>query len=230
MPSLDLLITNGTIVDGRGGEPFIANVGIKDGWIVDVGTIAASAAETIPAAGLLVTPGFVDVHTHYDGQAIWDEQTIGSSAHGVTTVVTGNCGVGFAPCRADDRERLYALMEGVEDIPEIVMADGLTWDWETFPEYLDALDRRRHDIDIAAQLPHSPLRVFVMGERGANRETPTADDLTKMRALTCEAMEAGAIGFGTSRFLFHRTREGSVIPSYDAGTAELERNEIWLNR
>ncbi|WP_176590623.1 amidohydrolase family protein [Sphingobium sp. EM0848] len=218
---LDLVIRNGLVVDGSGGQPFAADVGIRDGIIVEVGRITADAVEEIDARGHIVTPGFVDIHTHYDGQVIWDTHLRASSAHGVTTVVTGNCGVGFAPCRATDRERMYALMEGVEDIPEVVMAKGLTWEWESFPEYLDAIERRPHDIDVAAMLPHSPMRVYVMGERGANREPATDDDMARMKDITREAMEVGALGFGTSRLILHRTREGSLIPSYDAGAMEL---------
>jgi len=217
----DLAIRNGTIVDGLGGEPYVGDVAVADGVIAAVGSVDADATREIDATGLLVTPGFVDLHTHYDGQATWSERMTPSSAHGVTTAVMGNCGVGFAPCRAEDHDTLVDVMAGVEDIPGVVMVDGLPWDWETFPEYLDALDSRRRDIDVAAYLPHSPLRVYVMGQRGADREPATDDDLAKMRALAKEAIEVGALGFASSRFAFHKTAGGAAIPSYDAGRDEL---------
>ena len=222
MTMCDLLVRGGTIVDGSGGEPFAGDVAIRDGVIVNVGAFTGEAREVIDATGLAVTPGFVDIHTHYDGQAIWSEELSPSSSHGVTTVVIGNCGVGFAPCRDADHDRLIRLMEGVEDIPGVVMAEGLSWDWESFPDYLNALEARPRDIDVAALLPHSPLRVFVMGERGAQREAATADDLEKMQALTREALDAGAIGFATSRLLIHRTKAGENIPSYQADVEELK--------
>ena len=170
---------------------------------------------------MLVTPGFVDVHTHYDGQAIWEDRLFPSSSHGVTTVLMGNCGVGFAPCRAEDRNTLIELMEGVEDIPGVVMTEGLSWDWETYPQYLDAVEARPHDINIASYLPHSALRVYVMGERAAAGEDATPADIEKMAAVTREAMDAGAIGFSSSRTLFHRSSSGSLIPTLDAGEQEL---------
>ncbi len=219
----DLLIRGGTIVDGSGGDPFVGDVAIRDGRIAWVGKdFAGEAAETIEAAGLAVTPGFVDIHTHYDGQAIWSQELSPSSSHGVTTVIVGNCGVGFAPCRAEDHDRLIKLMEGVEDIPGVVMAEGLTWDWETFPDYMNALESRPRDIDVAALLPHSPLRVYVMGERGVRREAATADDLDRMQALAREALDAGAIGFATSRLLIHRTKAGENIPTFGADIEELK--------
>src|SRR6201987_488436 len=219
----DLLIRNGTIVDGLGGEPYVGDVAVKDGVIAAVGRVNGdSAAREIDATGLLVTPGFVDLHTHYDGQSIWSERLTPSSAHGATTVVMGNCGVGFAPCRQEDHDVLVDVMAGVEDIPGVVMTDGLPWTWETFPEYLDALDAGKPDIDVAAYLPHSPLRVYVMGQRGANREPANPDDLAKMRALATEAIQAGALGFATSRFTIHKTESGSPIPSYDAAREEIE--------
>jgi N-acyl-D-amino-acid deacylase len=217
----DVLIRNGTIVDGLGGEPFVGDVAVSGGVIAAVGAVDGEGTREIDATGLLVTPGFIDLHTHYDGQAIWSDRMTPSSAHGVTTAVMGNCGVGFAPCRAEDHDVLVDVMAGVEDIPGVVMVDGLAWDWETFPEYLDALDSRQRDIDVAAYLPHSPLRVYVMGQRGADREPATAEDLTRMRALTKEAIEVGALGFASSRFALHKTESGSPIPTYDAAQAEI---------
>lgn len=227
--SYDLLIRNGTIVDGLGGEPFVGDVGVTGGVIVAVeardgtaGTLdGASAEREIDATGLLVTPGFVDLHTHYDGQSIWSDRLTPSSAHGVTTVVMGNCGVGFAPCRQEDHDVLVDVMAGVEDIPGVVMTDGLPWSWETFPEYLDTLEAGKRDIDVAAYLPHSPLRVYVMGQRGADREPATAEDLAKMRALAKEAIEVGALGFASSRLTIHKTESGSPIPSYYAAREEI---------
>lgn len=221
MSDYDLIVRNGTIIDGSGGAPFVGDIAIKDGLITKVGRVDSSADEEIDARGKIVTPGFVDIHTHYDGQAIWAERLIPSSQHGVTTVVLGNCGVGFAPCRPQDHDLLVSVMEGVEDIPEIVMTSGLPWDWETFPEYLDALDKRQRDIDVAAYLPHSPLRVYVMGERGANRDAATEADLAEMKRLAAEALDAGAIGFATSRLVAHRTGQGNLIPSYAAAENEI---------
>jgi N-acyl-D-amino-acid deacylase len=218
----DLVIRGGLIVDGSGGEPFQADVAVTDGRIVSVGTVDGAGAEEIDATAKLVTPGFVDIHTHYDGQAIWSDRLNPSSSHGVTTVVVGNCGVGFAPCRPADHDLLIKVMEGVEDIPGVVMAEGLPWNWETFPEYLDALDARPRDIDVAAYLPHSPLRVYAMGARGARREAATEEDMAKMRSLAHEAIEAGAIGFASSRQFIHRTKAGEQIPTFDADVAELE--------
>ncbi|CAM3256888.1 amidohydrolase family protein [Mycobacterium colombiense] len=219
----DLIIRNGTIVDGLGGEPYIGDVAVKDGVIQAVGAVnGAAAAREIDATGLLVTPGFVDLHTHYDGQSIWSERLTPSSAHGVTTVVMGNCGVGFAPCRQSDHDVLVDVMAGVEDIPGVVMTDGLPWTWETFPEYMDALESGKRDIDVAAYLPHSPLRVYVMGQRGADREPATPDDLARMRELAREAIEVGALGFASSRLTIHKTESGSPIPSYEAAREEIE--------
>ena len=187
------------------------------------GDVNGDAAEReIDATDRLVTPGFVDLHTHYDGQAIWSDRMTPSSAHGVTTAVMGNCGVGFAPCRKEDHDVLVDVMAGVEDIPGVVMVDGLPWNWETFPEYMDALDAGKRDIDVAAYLPHSPLRVYVMGQRGADREPATAEDLAKMRELAKEAIEIGALGFASSRLTIHKTESGSPIPSYDAAREEIE--------
>jgi N-acyl-D-aspartate/D-glutamate deacylase len=218
----ELIIRNGTIVDGLGGAPYVGDVAISDGVIAGVGTVDGEARREIDATGLLVTPGFVDLHTHYDGQAIWSDRLTPSSAHGVTTAVVGNCGVGFAPCRAEDHEVLVDLMAGVEDIPGVVMVDGLPWTWETFPEFLDALESRRRDIDVAAFLPHSPLRVYVMGRRGVDREAATAEDLALMRKLAAEAVEVGALGFASSRLTLHKSESGHPIPSFEAGQAEIE--------
>lgn len=220
--TVDLVIRNGMVVDGSGGEPFKASVAIKNGVILSVGDETVVGAEEIDATGHLVTPGFVDIHTHYDGQAIWEETLSPSSNHGVTTVVIGNCGVGFAPCRSEDRESLVRLMEGVEDIPGVVMTEGLTWEWETFPEYLAALERRQHDVNIAFYLPHSPLRVYAMGERAAAGQAATSEDLKVMSGIVEEAMQAGALGVASSRTIFHRSSSGDLIPTFDAEMAELD--------
>lgn len=219
--SFDLVVRNGTIVDGLGGDPYVGDVAVREGIIVEVGTATGDARQVIDAHGLLVTPGFVDLHTHYDGQSIWSDRLNPSSAHGVTTALMGNCGVGFAPCRIADHDVLVDLMAGVEDIPGVVMTDGLPWTWETFPEFMDAVDARQRDIDVAAFLPHSPLRVYVMGQRGVDREPATPADLARMRELAREATEAGALGFSSSRLTTHRTRTGTQIPSYNASYTEI---------
>jgi len=220
MSDFDLVIRGGTVVDGLGSAPFAADVAVKDGVIVEVGRVSGKGTEEIDATGLLVTPGFVDVHTHYDGQITWENRLSPSSNHGVTTVVMGNCGVGFAPVRPTDHQLVIKLMEGVEDIPEVVMADGVPWNWESFTDYLDALDQRQSDVDFATQLPHSPLRVYVMGERGAN-EPATDEDLVTMRRMVTEAIKAGALGVSTSRNLFHRFRSGKLAPSVKTEAEEL---------
>ncbi len=209
-------------MDGLGGDPFVGDVAVQDDVIVAVGTVDGTGTREIDATGLLVTPGFVDLHTHYDGQAIWSERMTPSSAHGVTTAVMGNCGVGFAPCRPEDHETLVDVMAGVEDIPGVVMVDGLPWTWETFPEFLDALDGKPRDIDVAAFLPHSPLRVYVMGRRGVEREAATAEDLALMRKLAAEAIQVGALGFASSQLTLHKSESGHPIPSYGAAHAEFE--------
>jgi N-acyl-D-aspartate/D-glutamate deacylase len=208
-------------VDGSGAVPVHSDIAIANGRIVEVGTVTARGSNEIDATGQIVTPGFVDIHTHYDGQATWENRMSPSSDHGVTTVVTGNCGVGFAPCRPHDRLGLIKLMEGIEDVPEVVMTEGLPWNWETYPEYLDVLSLGRYDIDIASQLPHSCLRVYVMGARGLALEQANDRDLLEFRRLTGEAMRAGALGIGTSRSIFHRFPDGSAVPTRDAGEAEL---------
>ena len=218
----DLVIRNGLVVDGSGAERFEADVAVADGRIAAIGAVSGRGAEEIDAHGLLVTPGFVDIHTHYDGQAVWSERLSPSSSHGVTTVVGGNCGVGFAPCRPEHHDLLVSVMEGVEDIPEVVMTEGLTWEWETYPDYLNAIEKRPHDIDFASQIPHSAVRVYVMGQRGADREAATADDLNRMQAIVREAMQVGALGFATSRLIIHKTGQGDAIPTWEAAESELE--------
>jgi N-acyl-D-aspartate/D-glutamate deacylase len=217
----DLLIRGGRIADGLGSPLFEADVAVCDGRIAAVGKVDGRAHQTIDATGAVVSPGFVDIHTHYDGQAVWDSTLASSSWHGVTTAVMGNCGVGFAPVRVPDRDRLIELMEGVEDIPGAALHEGLDWAWESFDEYLGALERRPHDIDLCAQLPHGALRVYVMGERAARLEPATPADVARMRELATEAMRAGALGFSTSRSINHRSIKGDPTPSLRASEAEL---------
>ncbi len=230
MSKYDLVITNGLVVDGSGAKPRVVDVAISNGLIAAVGKgLRADAARTIDATGKLVTPGFVDVHTHYDGQATWDSHLNPSSGLGTTTVVMGNCGVGFAPCRPTDHETLVKLMEGVEEIPGTALVEGLRWNWVTFADYLDALDERERDIDVAALVPHAPLRVFVMGQRGVDREPATAADIAEMQRLLKDALAAGGVGFSTSRTLAHKTSDGDQIPTYKASTEELKRLGEVLN-
>ena len=221
MSTHDLIIRGGTVVDGTGAEARTADVAVADGLVTEVGTVDGSASRTIDADGALVTPGFVDIHTHYDGQATWSDRLSPSSWHGVTTVVTGNCGVGFAPVRPADHRRLIELMEGVEDIPGVVLDEGLEWNWQSFPEFLDALDGRAFDVDVAVQVPHGALRLHVMGERGAAREPATPDDIAGMAEIAAAAIESGALGFTTSRTLNHRTSRGEPTPTLTAEADEL---------
>src|SRR5215831_13437648 len=219
--SPDLVIRGGTIADGSGGDLFEADVAIKDGRIIEVGKVSARGKEEIDAKGKLVTPGFVDVHTHYDGQVTWSQDITPSSQNGVTTAIMGNCGVGFAPCKPADHTRLIQLMEGVEDIPEPVLSAGIPWAWESFPDYMNWLSKRDFDIDVGAQLPHAALRVYVMGERGARRDPSTAEDNAAMAKLAGEAVRSGALGFSTLRTLNHRTSTGDFTPTLKAGEDEL---------
>jgi N-acyl-D-aspartate/D-glutamate deacylase len=224
----DLKITGGTVVDGTGGDRFLADVGVQDGRIVEVRRRDASgpglegdAAHTIDATGRLVTPGFVDIHTHYDGQVSWDDTLEPSSLHGVTTVVSGNCGVGFAPVRPGREQWLIELMEGVEDIPGTALSEGITWEWESFPQYLDAIDKRSLAVDFGTQVAHGAVRGYAMGERGARNEPATEDDVATMARIVQEAVEAGALGFSTSRTEAHRAIDGEPVPGTYAAEAEL---------
>lgn len=217
----DHLIKGGTIVDGSGRAGFTADIAITDGKIVEIGRISGPARRTTNADGALVTPGWVDVHAHYDGQVTWDDQVAPSFWHGVSTVIMGNCGVGFAPVRADKRDWLIGLMEGVEDIPGTALSDGIQWEWETFPEYLQALARRSFAIDIGAQMTHGPLRAYAMGERGALNEAATEEDIAAMAHMVREGMAAGALGFSTSRTVVHRAMDGEPVPGTFAAVEEL---------
>jgi len=217
----DLIIKGGTLVDGTGAAARRADVAVDAGRITDVGQVEGGASRTIDADGLLVTPGWVDVHTHYDGQVTWDTELAPSSWHGVTTLVMGNCGVGFAPAEPDRHDWLIGLMEGVEDIPGTALAEGIEWEWETFPEYLDALERRRWTVDVGTQVPHGAVRAYVMGDRGARNEPADERDIEAMRGIVLEALRAGALGFSTSRTLGHRAVDGELVPGTHAAEEEL---------
>ncbi|MEZ4321005.1 MAG: amidohydrolase family protein [Myxococcota bacterium] len=217
----DLVIRGGTIVDGTGAPRFVGDIAIDGDRIVAVGTVAGRGHREIDAKGLLVTPGWVDMHTHYDGQVTWDPYFTPSGWHGCTTVVMGNCGVGFAPCRAPEREWLVNVMEGVEDIPGAALTEGIRWDWETFPEYLDAIERIPHAIDFGTQVPHAALRAWVMGVRQSETDTATPEQIAEMSALVEEAIDAGALGFSTSRTSLHKSAEGILVSGTFADPAEL---------
>jgi N-acyl-D-aspartate/D-glutamate deacylase len=217
----DIVIRGGTVMDGHGGTPYRGDVAVTNGRIAEVGKVSGRGADEIDADGLSVTPGFVDIHTHYDGQAMWDSHLAPSSWHGVTTVVMGNCGVGFAPVRKNTQDAVIALMEGVEDIPGPCLHEGLDWSWESFAEYLTALERRNHDIDFCALLPHAPMRVYVMGDRAMNLEDANQADIQQMREITADAVRAGAFGFSTSRTIAHKTLAGDHHPGLRATEAEL---------
>jgi N-acyl-D-aspartate/D-glutamate deacylase len=217
----DLVIRNATIVDGQGTPPVKGDVAIDQGRISAVGAVNARGKREIDAKGLLLTPGWVDIHTHYDGQVTWDPYLTPSSWHGVTTVVMGNCGVGFAPARPDRHAWLIGLMEGVEDIPGAALSEGIKWTWETFPEYLDSLDKTKRVMDVATQVPHGAVRAYVMGERGAKNEPATPDDIAAMARIVAESIEAGALGFSTSRTMLHLAKDGEPVPGTFAGQDEL---------
>jgi N-acyl-D-amino-acid deacylase len=217
----DIVIRGGKIIDGSGNAAFTGDVAIHGARIAAVGGKQGRGKREIQAAGLLVTPGWVDIHTHYDGQAMWDPLISPSCWHGVTTVMFGNCGVGFAPVKKEHRSALMDLMEGVEEIPNPVLAAGLSWEWESFPQFMAELERRPRTIDICAQVAHLPLRVYVMGDRAIRREPATSDDIAEMRRLTIEALRAGAFGFTTSRTDLHKTPDGELMPSRNADDNEL---------
>lgn len=217
----DLVIRGGKIVDGTGKESFNGDIAMKDGVITEVGQVSGEAREEINADGRLVTPGFVDIHTHYDAQATWDPHLLPSGWHGVTTAVVGNCGVGFAPARPDQHQMLIELMEGVEDIPGAALSEGIKWDWETFPQFLEALERSPLAVDVGTHVPHGPVRTYVMGERGARNEAATAQDISEMAAIVKQGIQAGALGFSTSRTMGHKALDGEPVPGTFAAEDEL---------
>ena len=227
--TFDLKITGGLVYDGSGGDAVRADVAVKDGIIVEVGESSGSAAHVIDADGAIVTPGFIDLHTHYDGQVSWDEEMRPSVNFGVTTAILGNCGVGFAPVKPQDHDRLIRLMEGVEDIPGTALHEGITWAWESFPEYLDAIDALPHTIDFGVMAVHDPIRVYAMGERAGYEEAATPQDIEVMHRLVNEAMDAGAAGFSTGRADVHRTADGEWTPSSEASRDELIGRASALN-
>jgi N-acyl-D-aspartate/D-glutamate deacylase len=217
----DMVIRGGTIVDGTGTARFTGDIAIDNGLIAQVGKVSAAGREEIDASGMIVAPGWVDVHTHYDGQATWDQEMAPSSWHGVTTVVMGNCGVGFAPAKPDRHEWLISLMEGVEDIPGTALAEGMTWNWETFPEYLDELERLPRTIDIGTHVPHGAVRAYVLGDRERPGAIPTEQDIAEMSCIVEEGVRAGALGFSTSRTVLHRSVDGELVPGTTATAEEL---------
>ncbi len=217
----DLVIRGGTIVDGTGSTPFQGDIAIDNGLITAVGTVDSPGREEIDATGKIVTPGFVDVHTHYDGQATWDAEMAPSSWHGVTTVIMGNCGVGFAPARPDRHDWLISLMEGVEDIPGTALAEGMKWDWETFPEYLDALERLPRTVDVGTHVPHGAVRAYVLGDREKPGAVPTEAEIAEMSRIVEEGIRAGALGFSTSRTVLHKSVDGELVPGTTATAEEL---------
>ena len=217
----DLIIKNGSIYDGKGSKPYQADIAISNEKIVEIGDIKGEAKKVIDAEGKIVTPGFVDIHTHYDGQVTWDPYLRPSTYHGVTTVVMGNCGVGFSPCKPDQRDWLIGLMEGVEDIPGTALHEGIDWEWESFPEYLDALEKKPLAIDVGTQIPHGAVRAYVMGERGINHEEASQEEIDRMKEIVQEAIKAGAFGFSTSRTEKHNDINGNLTPSITAHKNEL---------
>ncbi|MBB3858845.1 N-acyl-D-aspartate/D-glutamate deacylase [Novosphingobium hassiacum] len=221
MPAYDLIIRNGTIVDGTGAPRFVGDIAVRNGLIAAVGTVRGDATDEIDATGRIVAPGWVDIHTHYDGQATWDPEMAPSAWHGVTTVVMGNCGVGFAPAAPNRHDWLIGLMEGVEDIPGTALAEGMTWDWETFPQYLDALEKMPRTVDVGTHVPHGAVRAYVLGEREKPGALPTTDDIRKMADIVEEGVRAGALGFSTSRTVIHKSVDGEVVPGTSATPEEL---------
>ena len=223
MSAYDLVIRNGIIVDGSGAPRYTGDVAVKNGLIAAVGRVQGSGTREIDAAGRIVAPGFVDIHTHYDGQATWDAEMAPSSWHGVTTVVMGNCGVGFAPAAPERHQWLISLMEGVEDIPGTALAEGMKWDWETFPEYLDALEKMPRSIDVGTHVPHGAVRAYVLGDRERPGAVPTDEDIEAMSAIVEDGLRAGALGFSTSRTVLHRSVDGELVPGTTATADELIR-------
>ncbi|MFM7224072.1 MAG: amidohydrolase family protein, partial [Actinomycetota bacterium] len=217
----DLVISGGRVVDGTGAPSRTADVAITDGVVTEVGRVRERARRVIDADGALVTPGFVDVHTHFDGQVTWDPLLTPSCWHGVTTVVMGNCGVGFAPAAPERRDWLIGLMEGVEDVPGAALSEGIVWEWEHCPEYLDAVDRAEKMLDVGAQVPHGAVRAYVMGERGARNQPATPEDIEAMAAIVREGITAGALGFSTSRTIAHMAIDGELVPGTFAAEDEL---------